>query len=301
MLRRRQLLHRALALPFATAVAGCGTPLPTTLIATSQPAALARLRASAEAHGQAALAGLHDVNLAYDGTWRPLVGRLQPLLVDGEFRGSSQERLLVRENLLAQAHTGPGGRKQVLRGPRGDNNGHGEVQVWFNGEESLDADKRAAAALVADANLLFLLGPAWVLRRSVIAEFGGVETVDGRGCDVVEVQLRPGLGFCALDQLSVCLDRENALMRRVRFSMNGLASTRGVVAEVDCTDHLQRHGIAWPTRFHERLLRPIPGLPVHDWLLTGLDINRGYDVLALANPELQGTALAPATPLATAG
>lgn len=297
MLRRRSLLRSALALPLAPAIAGCASPLPKTLIAKSQPAALQRLRESAEAHGQSALAALRDINVSYSGSWRALVGRLQPALVDADFRGDSQERYLVREQLLAQAHSGPGGRKQVLRGPRGDHD-QGEVQVWVNGAETLDGERRAAAALVADGYLLFLLGPAWLARRSLIAEFGGVETIEGRECDVIEVQLRPGLGFTALDQLGVCVDRADALMRRVRFSMNGLGSTRGTVAEVDCFDHLKRHGIAWPTRFSERLRMPIPGLPVHDWLLTGLDVNRGYDVLALANPQLQGAAAAPAAPLA---
>lgn len=302
-IRRRQLLQSALALPVVSAIAGCASPLPKTLIAQSQPAAVKRLRESAEAHGEPALASLHDINVSYSGTWRPLVGRLQPVLIDPQFRGDSQERFLVRENLLAQSHTGPGGRKQVLRGPRrqrGDLD-QGEVQVWFNGAETLDPDKRAAAALVADGYLLFLLGPAWLTRRSLIAEFGGVETVDGHECDVIDVQLRPGLGFAPLDQLGVCVGRDDALMRRVRFSLNGLASTRGAVAEVDCFDHVTRHGIAWPTRYVERLLAPIPNLPVHDWLLTGLDVDRGYDVLALANPALDGAAVAPAAALSGGG
>ena len=302
-IRRRHLLQHALALPVASALAGCASPLPKTLIAHSQPGALQRLRDSGEAHGQSALAALHDVNVSCSGEWRALVGRLQPVLSDAQFRAESQERWLVRENLLAQTHSGPGGRKQVLRGPRGQRGDHdqGEVQVWFNGEETLDAEQRAAAAVVADGSLLVLLGPAWLARRALIAEFGGIEQVDGRECDVIEVQLRPGLGFCPLDQLQLVIDRDDALMRRVRFSRNGLASARGSVAEVDCLDHVQRHGIRWPTRFQERQRAPLPGLPVRDWLLTGLDVNRGYDVLAIANPELQGAAVAPAAPLGPAG
>ena len=63
-------------------------------------------------------------------------------------------------------------------------------------------------------------------------------------------------------------------MRRVRFTLGGLESTRGAVAEVDTFDRITLLGVRWPTRFHERLLRPLP-LHVHDWRLRGLDLNRG--------------------------
>ena len=34
-------------------------------------------------------------------------------------------------------------------------------------------------------------------------------------------------------------------------------------------------GVRWPTHFIERLIKPIPNLAVHQWQLTGLDLNRG--------------------------
>jgi len=96
-----------------------------------------------------------DLSVSYTGRWHGLVGTLQPALVDSGFRGRSQERLLLRERLVAQAHTGPAGRKQVVR--RSMPSTKGTVRVWFNGEETGDADRRAAAALVVDAYSLFLL------------------------------------------------------------------------------------------------------------------------------------------------
>jgi hypothetical protein len=56
-------------------------------------------------------------------------------------------------------------------------------------------------------------------------------------------------------------------------------------------------GVRWPTQFHERLLRPVP-IPVHDWHMTGLDVNRGYTAADISAAAFAGTAAAPAMPLA---
>ena len=68
------------------------------------------------------------------------------------------------------------------------------------------------------------------------------------------------------------------------------------VAEVDTFDHAALHGVRWPTRFHERLLRPLP-LTVHDWRLTGLDVNRGLEIAEVDGAAFAGKAAAPAAPL----
>ena len=77
--------------------------------------------------------------------------------------------------------------------------------------------------------------------------------VDGRrhGCDVLRVRIAPGLGFSESDRLALFIDREEGLMRRVRFTLNGLDSTRGAVAEVDASGHVALRVVRWPTRFHE--------------------------------------------------
>ncbi len=297
--RRRSVLA-ALGLP---ALAGCAAALPEATAPATTPDAAALLEASAAAHGLAAFRGLADLSVSYTGEWPPVIDRLQPVLVDRGFRMGSEERLLPREGLVAQAHTGPAGRKAVVR--QSAPGGAGDVRVWFNGEESADPERRAAAALVADGYALFLLGPmllagGWSPTRAATLEVAGAEriTVDGRAwsCDILRGRVAPGLGFSPSERLALWIDREERLMRRVRFSLDGLASTRGAVAEVDAAGHLSLHGVRWPTRFHERLLRPFP-LPVHDWRLTGLDVNRGFLRGELDGAAFGGRAVRPAAAL----
>ena len=295
---RRQLLLASLAIPSLTILPGCAAPLPALLNPGTAPAARALLDESAAAHGLAALAVINDLNLRYVGEWRPLIDKLQPALADQGFRGGSEERLLLREGLVAQAHSGPSGRKQVVRRPGTSAAAQGDVRVWFNGEEAGDADRPRAAAVVIDGYGLFLLGPMllaqrWSAERSMGLELAGVDYVNEHECDVLRVRLAPGFGFSASEQIALFIDRKERLMRRVRFTLDGLPSTVGAIAEVECFDHVTLHGVRWPTRFYERLLRPLP-LPVHDWRLTGLDVNRGLAVAEVSGPAFSGKALAPA-------
>lgn len=274
MILRRSLLLAPLA------VSACASPFLPIVSGASDAGADALLQASAQAHGLVALMGLSEIAVRYDGEWRPIVGRLQPALIDAGFRGGSEERLRLREGAVDQVHTGPLGQKRVER--RWSSNAPGTVRVWFNGAESQDADKRAAAALVADGYALFLLGPmliagAWSARRSAMAVAAPERiTVDGMAhdCDVLRVTLRPGLGLSGSDEIALYIDRAERLMRRVRFSLDGLAGTRSAVAEVDTFGYAARDGVRWPFGFYERLLRPAP-LPVHDWRLTALSVTRG--------------------------
>ncbi len=265
-------------------------------------AARALLDRSADAHGLAAFRAIGDVSLRYEGEWAPIINRLQPVLVDQGFRGASEERLLPRLGVVAQSYTGPSGAKQVVRRAAA---GEGGIAVWFNGTPAETADQRAAAALVADGYLLFLLGPmllagGWPQPRGLAGEVGDAETIEVHGerwaCDVLRLDVSPGLGFAPTDRLALYIDRGEGLMRRVRFSLDGLRSTRGAVAEVDASGHVARYGVRWPTRFHERLLRPLP-LPVHDWRLTGLDAGRGFGPDDIDRVALAGRAMAPAAAL----
>jgi hypothetical protein len=298
-LPRRRLLKASLALPAVPLIAACAAPLPVSLNATTTPAAKALLMESAQAHGLAAYQALRDVSVSYAGEWRNLIGRIQPALVDPSFRAGSEERLLLRDGIVAQAHTGPGGRKQVLR--RTAPGSQGEVKVWFNGEEARDVDRRTAAALVADNYCLFLLGPMllvdrlWADRVSGL-ELSGTEWVDDQECDVLRLRLSPGIGLSTQDQLALFIDRKERLMRRVRFTLDGFEPTRGGIAEVETFDHQTLHGVRWPTRFYERVLRPIK-LPAHDWRLTGLDVNRGLQASELESSSFSGAAAAPAARL----
>ena len=297
-LPRRTFLALGLGtLPFYS---GCGTPLPLTAQPAATPAATAgaaRLAESAAQHGLAAYRQLTNINIGYDGQWRPLIDRIQPVVVDKGYRGSSQERLLPAAGVNAQAYRGPAGSKQVWwRRGSGGAGALGEVAVWFNGQRSNDPAVAAAAALVAECYGLFLLGPLWLAGRGLAAELAGTERVHGRLCDVVNVWLRPGLGQVVQDRVAVCIDRDDAITRRVRFTLEGFVSTRGAVAETDTFEHERHFGVLWPMRSYEEVVHPLR-VPAHDWYVTGLDVNRGYDASALAGPQFSGEAAAPAAAL----
>jgi hypothetical protein len=293
-LTRRTLLS-AFALP--SLVAGCSSPLPMIKAPAGDADADARLRDSAQAHGLDAYRTLSDINVSYSGEWRPLVNRIQPEVVDAGFRGSSQERLMPRAGIVAQAYIGPMGRKQVVwrRGGRVPDE-PGAVAVWFNGVRSDDGAAQSAAALVAEGYGLFLLGPLWLVDRGLRTQMGGTERVDGRICDVVDVWLSPGLGLVATDRVALCIDRVDGLVRRMRFTLEGFVNTQGAVAEVDTFEHERRFGVVWPMRSFERIAYPIM-LRAHDWRVTGLDVNRGYGPNDVTQGSFRGVATAPAAPL----
>lgn len=297
-LTRRALLGAAVGLPW---LGGCSTPLPLIATPPTEASAARALRESAEAHGLPAYRQLADINVAYSGEWRPLIGRIQPEVTDTGFRGSSQERLMPRAGVSGQAYTGARGRKQVVwRRGSGSTDDLGDVAVWFNGVRSTDLSAQQAAALVAEGYGLFLLGPLWLVDRDLPVRLAGTERVDGRLCDVVEVWLSPGLGRVRSDRAALCIDRGDRITRRIRFTLEGFANTQGAVAEVDTFDHERRFGVTWPMRSFERVVHPI-ALPAHDWRITGLDVNRGYEARALMGPEFSGAAAAPAVSVRSIG
>ena len=308
--RRSVLFVSAAALPW---LAGCGTPLPTAVQpAAGTAAGAARLRESADVHGLPAYRQLRDINIGYDGQWRPLIDRVQPVVVDKTFRGSSQERLVPAAGINAQSYRGSAGSKHVFwqRASSGNAGANAlatpatpaapatpaTAAVWFNGQRSTDANVIAASALVAECYGLFLLGPLWVVDRGLGAELAGSERVNGRLCDVVNIWLRPGFGFAPQDRVALCIDRDDGITRRVRFTLEGVTSTQGAVAEVDTFEHQRRFGVLWPMRSYEEVVHPLR-LPAHDWYVTGLDVNRGYAPAALQGPQFSGLAAAPAAAL----
>ena len=295
-LTRRIFLGASLGLPWL--VSGCSTPLPLVARPADDPRADALLRESAQAHGLDAYAKLADISVSYAGEWRPLVNRIQPEVVDAGYRGSSQERLMPRAGIVAQAYVGAKGRKQVAwrRSGASSGGGIGEVDVWLNGVRSDDAATRSAAALVAEGYGLFLLGPLWLVDRGLGTRLAGTELVDGRVCDVVDVWMSPGLGQVATDRVALCIDRRDRIARRIRFTLEGFSNTKGAVAEVDTFEHERRFGVVWPMRSFERIVHPI-SLPAHDWRVTGLDVDRGYAASDVSGPSFRGAAVAPATPL----
>jgi hypothetical protein len=297
---RRQALLLGLTAPLIPLTVGCRASLPAWSNGSSTEDAFSLLHESANAHGLPAYPAINDVNVSYAGHWRSLVGRVQPTLVDAGFRGGSEERLLLREGVIAQSHSGPKGHKQVVRINTPD--AGSSTHVWFNGEETHDRDRIDAAALVAEAYALFLLGPMLLAvndkpRRDIQAALAGTAEVSQQQqthvCDVLNLRLTPGIGNSASDRLALYIDHESRLMRRVRMTLNGLESTVGALVDVETSEHRSLEGIMWPTAFHERLLRPAP-LDVHKWRLTGLDVNRGESPADVSGPAFTGSAVVPA-------
>lgn len=292
-INRRRFLAATLPL-----LAACTTPLPIVPRPSSDKAAAERLQDSAEAHGYPTYRGIRDISVRYEGQWRPIIDRIQPAVVDASYRGGSEERVLPFQTLVAQSYTGTAGQKHVVW-RRGDGRADrpGRIAVWRNGQPDTDPERLRASALVAEGYGLFLLGPLWLTDRGFAVRSAGTERVDGRSCDVVDVWMTPGLGEAALDRVALCIDRQDSVTRRVRFTLEGTEGTRGAVAEVDTFDHERRFGVLWPMRSYERVVHPIR-LPAHDWRITGLDVNRGFEAGDVTGQSFTGLAAAPARALA---
>ncbi|MDP3540391.1 MAG: hypothetical protein Q8S26_16975 [Azonexus sp.] len=289
---RPSLTHLLSATVLLALLSGCATRgIPPATVTGEQPAARALLEKSAEAHGLAAFRQINDISVSYAGEWYGLVSLLQPTLTDANFRQGSQERLILKNPpLVSQHHLGPMGSKQVIRSVDG-------VQVFYEGVAASDRDVLAAAALVADGYRMFLTGPFYFLEGNLSLEPAEGEVVNDRDCATIVAVRRPGHGLSKEDRYQLFIDRENHLLRRVRFTMEGMESTQGAIAEVDFFDHQKIAGVTWPTRFYERLIKPIPNLPVHDWRLTGLDVNRGLNATEINGKAFAGNAAPPARAL----
>ncbi len=293
---QRRLLVKAGLLSPAALLGACATPLPLDVPAASTAAASqaqALLLDSAQAHGLDAYRRCRDISVAFKGQWRPFINRIQPAVVDQAYRGDSEERLIPALGVVAQSWRGsedPRLRKHVFwqRGSTADPRA-GELALWVDGQRSTDAAMAEASALVAECCGLFLLGPLWLVDRCQPFEVSGTERVDGRLCDAVQCWLRPGLGHSPQDRVTVFVDRKDQLTRRLRFTLEGFAGTRGAVAETDWLDHGRHFGVLWPTQFYEEVVHPLR-LPAHDWRLSGLSVNRGFSVDDLRGPRLSGAA-----------
>lgn len=258
-------------------------------IKQSDANAMALLAASQKAHGGNALQKVRDVSVRYEGKWAAIGPRFQPVLVDKTFRGNSEERLLVNAWTIAQVHSGSAGTKNVLRSP-------GKVAVAYNGTLSTDEEARRAAALVADAYTLFLIGPFYFDRPGVKITSAGEGFVDKAVCDLVLAVLRPGFGMADEDRVILSIDRADKKLRRVRMTLNGLESTRGAKVDVTFRDFRTIGGIVWPTDFDERIRAPFD-LHAHHWKILGLEINRGFQAADLTVGGFKGRAAAPTAQL----
>ena len=299
-------------LPFcAVLLAGCGggSPAipPTAAVRASTREARAIFDACLRAHGgAAAYARLHDVNIRFDSHWASVGPRLQPVLSDRAHRGGSEERYLPLKGgfIVGQLHHGDAGSKHVFRYPPRTTNVSYDPPLATDRsapggagfKRSLDPEVVAAAGLVTDAYSMFLFGPGFFAQRGARFEtVAATLDIDGRPCDELVTTLRPGIGSDE-DKVVLFIDRQDHLLRRVQFTLNALESTKGAEVHVDLMAHRRLAGVMWPTRYSERIDRPV-NLPAHQWSLLGFDANRGYTDADLAEPGFKGKAAAPARAL----
>jgi hypothetical protein len=277
-------LSRLTATLAAIALSGCAsTHIPTTTLTESDPEAVSIVTASQRAHGAEAFAAIRDLKVNYLGKWGAIGPRLQPVLSDRRYRRESEEALDLGSGSIVQLHKGSGGRKFVFRGP-------GRVSVWYNGQPDADQKVIRAAALVADAYKMFLLGPHYFQRPGVILEKLEPGKIGSAEVDRVLATLRPGFGFATEDRVVLSIDKGNQRLRRVLMTLSGLESTKGAEVDVTFDRWVERSGVWWATDYVERIRAPLK-LHAHRWRLMDLKANKGF---APNHPELLGEAVSEA-------
>jgi len=266
----------------STKICTCG-------IASSDPEATLIVSACQKAHGSKSFSKIRDLSVRYEGQWGSIGPRFQPTLVDSRFRGDSEERLILSKRLMAQTHSGHRGIKKVLREP-------GKVDVAYNGATALAEETNRAAALVADAYTMFLLGPFYFSPKNSVFAMNGTSNVDEELCDEVLAILKPGFGMADEDRVILFISRGSKQLRRVRMTLNGLESTRGAEVDVTFRDFRRIDGVLWPTDFDERIRSPFD-LHAHHWNLRGLEINRGLNQADLKVAQWTARAAKPSATL----
>jgi hypothetical protein len=251
----------------AAIFASCSSlPTPSPLKArVSTEKAQALLRRSAMKHGDA-WQRYQRVEVSYQGQWNAFATKVQPILTDQNFRKASVEIYQPRLGRVSQAHSGPLGKKEVVRQrPRSE--------VSYNGTRSADAEVKDAAALVADAYTVFLFGSSWLVEKGSDLSLLEDRSIDGEKCNLVTGRLSPGLGVAKEDHFIAWIGAESGLLRRFQFSLNGMESTRGADVDVTFSEHWRApDGSIWPGHFIEYIQRPVVA-KAHDWRMTSLSIN----------------------------
>ncbi len=262
-------------------------PVPTQTSTNEQAKAL--LTATQNAHGKDAFNKINDIAVSYDGVWPFLITKLQPKITDPQFRKISQDRMLLREGVVVQFYQGTGGDKFVWR----ESN---KVSVTYNGKTDTDIATRDASHLVLEAYQLFLM-PAFYVERAAWLELGKTEFIDGNPYDTLIAVMRPGYGNAVEDRTMLFIDPKTKLVKRVRLTLEGTETTKGAFVDTTYFAYKTIGGVVWPTQFYEALVSPFPGLPAHDFWMTGLDINRGITNADFAGAKYSAKAAVPATAL----
>ncbi|MBC7727284.1 MAG: hypothetical protein H7242_06665 [Microbacteriaceae bacterium] len=274
---RRPVVGRALLLPFSPllALAACASPWPAVPAGPGSSSARKRLQQSADHHGLAAWRGLQSVSLAFAGFWSPQ-GAAVAAAAD-----TVQARWLPHQRVLALGWPTAGGPQQLWRRSPG-----ADLQLWRDRVPVDDPAERQAAALLADLHPLLWLGPMAAADTTAAVNWAEPETLQGLRCDHLHLALMPGLGLGAAsaDRLSLFVDREQGLLRRLRVSLTGLGTGVPGLAEIDLFDHRRLFGMVWPTRFEARS----PGTGT--WRLVGLEVNRSFTADDIGGAVWRGAA-----------
>lgn len=242
-----------------------------------------------DTHGGQYLDELNDLNVALTGEWKTLIRRIQPLVTDYTYRIDSEERLLPNENVYASLYTGPAGNKKVVRTPD-------SIDVFYNGEQSTDAEVISSTALTADSFLLFLLGPLaasqWADQFVRLADVKD----DGKTYHRIYVKRQPGFGLSNEDELALWIDPVTFRTKRVQITLEGHSTTQGAHVEVEFLDYKKVDKFLFPVDFFEVVNAPI-AIDAHAWQTIGLDINRGLSLEDLEGADYSEAAKKPAAPI----
>lgn len=227
-----------------------------------------------------------DINVSTDGRWFALIQKIQPLVTDSGFRIRSEERYRPRDGLYAVEHTGPEGRKHVVRT-------RDALTVSYNGVRETDAAKLRATAMTNDAFRMFHFGPSFFLDR--VSSWARLENADekGRAYYRLRATVRPGFGESMQDDVVLWIDRETSRLFRIHMSLNGFETTVGAHVDTTFIEYREIAGYLLPARFHERVRGPLR-IDAHTWWTTGIDIDRGWRDEDVNGTAFGGKAAAPA-------
>jgi hypothetical protein len=284
------MLARSFVFSFLISVfvflAGCAGPLPIPLAkeGKSSPEAKALLEEAQMAHGKEAFAKIKDIAVSYDGFWPFLITKIQPKITDPQFRKISEDRILVNGGSAVQLYQGKGGSKWVRRV---HGSGNTEVSVVYNGIANTDVAVREASHLVLESYQLFLMH-AFEFNRAAWMEVGPTEFIDGVPHYTLIGVMRPGFGNAQEDRAMLFIDQKTKLVKRVRLTLEGTASTKGAFVDTTYLEYKTIDGVVWPVKFYEDLVSPFKGLPAHNFWITGLDTNRG-----LSSADFEGQQFSP--------
>ena len=91
-------------------------------------------------------------------------------------------------------------------------------------------------------------------------------------CWLISGLLKPGIGRSKGDRIILWISQRDHRLRRVQFTLNGLASTGGADVDVTFSDFQPGpHGTEWPRHFLETLRRPFT-TKAHEWRMTDLKV-----------------------------